>query len=326
MEVERLRAVTSDHPFPIYEELVEHLVTAAPARDATVAHVLATCSGYAAGDLQTVAMMMSRLGLVESACVRINQVVDAMLIFSTAYLVQSACGRVVILSFRGTEPANIGNWLGDFDVEADSIESDTGRLHVHGGFYRNLRATRLPVLDELACALAGRSLVDHAVRVDCPLEVLYVTGHSLGGAMAVLFALGVAADARQHAIARRLRAVYTYGQPMVATEPLPEIAGVVGRVLYRHVMPRDPVPSLPPVGWGPFVHFGNEYAYVDGGWCPSKIPVAQVEHVRDLSGLILGVVSDPKRRARKRFESRAHISTRYIEALRPQGFVSEFGD
>lgn len=42
MEVERLRAVTSDHPFPIYEELVEHLVAAAAARDATVAHVLAT--------------------------------------------------------------------------------------------------------------------------------------------------------------------------------------------------------------------------------------------------------------------------------------------
>ena len=326
MQLERLQAEQSRSPFPIYRELVSQLLTAHSGRNATVAHVLATCSGYAAADLPTVALMMSRLGLGHSACVRISQVVDAMLIFSTAYIVQSACGRVVILCFRGTEPASVGNWLGDADVGPESIEVAGERINVHGGFYRNLRATRLAVLDELTCAIDGRSLAEHAVNVENPLEVLYVTGHSLGGAMAVLFALSVAADERQRAIAERLRAVYTYGQPMVVTRPLPCVGAAVARMLYRHVMPRDPVPSLPPVGWGPFVHLGNEYVYANGEWAASDTPVAQLEHPREISRMLLGFAITPKRRASARFESTAHMSHRYIAALRPQGLVTEFGD
>jgi len=48
-------------------------------------------------------MMAARLGFDRPVCVRITQIVDAMFIFSTAYLVQSRCGRVVILCYRGTE-------------------------------------------------------------------------------------------------------------------------------------------------------------------------------------------------------------------------------
>ncbi|MGB7217422.1 MAG: hypothetical protein WBD07_01330 [Vicinamibacterales bacterium] len=67
-------------------------------RDATVAHVPAACAAYAYSDADTVATMMTRLGLEANACVRITQTVDAMFIFSTAYLVQSRCGRVVVLA------------------------------------------------------------------------------------------------------------------------------------------------------------------------------------------------------------------------------------
>ncbi len=110
---ERTIGGTCDHPFPLYPELVETLAAAhltVPAqRDATVAHVLGTYAGYAYADTNTISTMMVRVGFERHACVRISQTVDAMFIFSTAYLVQSRCGRVVILCYRGTETgARIG--------------------------------------------------------------------------------------------------------------------------------------------------------------------------------------------------------------------------
>jgi alpha-beta hydrolase superfamily lysophospholipase len=87
------------------------------------------------------------------------------------------------------------------------------------------------------------------------LEALYVTGHSLGGAMAVLFALTTAHE--------ELRGVYTFGQPMVVSGPVPErVAATIGRKIFRHVLVRDPVPALPPAGWGAYAHVGREYQYL----------------------------------------------------------------
>ncbi|HEX9084344.1 MAG TPA: hypothetical protein VF836_06380, partial [Gemmatimonadaceae bacterium] len=91
------------------------------ASNATVAHILAVASGYAYADLETMATMMSRVGFAEHATVCVSQTVDAMYIDSTAYLTQSRCGRVAILSYRGTPPASLVTWLGDADVGSDSM-------------------------------------------------------------------------------------------------------------------------------------------------------------------------------------------------------------
>src|SRR5574342_231185 len=221
MDLERIPGRTCGPPFPVYPQLVDTLARAhsgsAVERDATVAHVLATCAGYSYADVGTVATMMSRVGFDAHACVRVSQTVDAMFVFSTAYLLQRRCGRVVVLSYRGTEPAALGAWLGDADVGSDSsVLSVAQGFHaprVHAGFYLNVRATWWGIVEELNRAPAGRSLLDPDHTVESPLESLYVTGHSLGGAMAVLFALAVAGDGTHAAIADRLRAVYTFGQP-----------------------------------------------------------------------------------------------------------------
>lgn len=253
MNVERLAVGACGRPFPVYDDLVGNLLaahgSADAGRDAVVAHVLGTFSGYAYADIETVAMIMARLGLGGGACVRIAQIVDAMHIFSTAYLVQSRCGRTAILCYRGTEPANLGNWLTDADVGSDSITLGGNVLAVHAGMLRNVGSTLRVVLDELNLALQGRSLRDPMQSVERPLEALYVAGHSLGGAMAVLFALCLARTAEHREIAGKLRAIYTFGQPLVTGEPLPEAAREVGRKLYRHVNARDLVPSLPPAAW-----------------------------------------------------------------------------
>jgi hypothetical protein len=334
MITERTIGGDCDHPFPLYPRLVETLAAAHPRlpaeRDGTVAHVLGTCAGYAYADTNTVAAMMVRLGFERHACVRISQTVDAMFIFSTAYLVQSRCGRVVILCYRGTELGNLGNWIGDAEVGSESstlsLSDGTEKVRVHAGFHRNFRATLWEVLRELAIAAEGRSLADHAVRLEHPLEALYVTGHSLGGAMAALFALTVSANSVHQLLSDRLRAVYTFGQPMALAVPLPQAAHEVEQKLFRHVMPRDPVPALPPAQWGRFVHFGQEYRYVKGGWKRAEYPVEQLTSLREIPRSVLAFFAPEKRRASWRYTLELHGPHQYIAALRPDDRVTEFGD
>jgi len=330
MNLERRPGGTCGRPFPVYDNLVPALLAAHardPAeRDATVAHVLGTAAGYAYSDLETLAEMMSRLGLGNNGCVRVAQTVDAMLIFSTAYLVQSRCGRVVILAYRGTEPANIGNWLADADVGSTSLILGGEMLAVHSGFYRNVRATRWAVINELNLALQGKSMSDPEKTLENPMQALYVTGHSLGGAMAALFSLVVAGDAEQRPIAERLRAVYTFGQPLAAGEPLPDVARAVARKVFRHVGDRDPVPALPPSAWGRFAHFGHEYRCANGEWKASDKPVAQLESLREIPRSLAVFFATTKRRQAARYAMTEHDPQHYISALRPKGRVTEFGD
>jgi hypothetical protein len=333
MNVTRTAAGPCVSPFPLYSGLVDTLVNAHQGEggggDAAVAHVLATCAGYAYADVGTVAMMMARTGLEANACVGISQTVDAMMIFSTAYLVQSRCGRVVVLCYRGTEPGSVGNWLGDFDIgpRSSTIAAPGGgdAVRVHAGFFLNMRATWLGVLENLQLALEGTSLAEPSTRLAHPLEALYVTGHSLGGAMAVLFALAIAGSASCRTIADRLRAVYTFGQPMAACTPLPRWTDAVGRTLFRYVVERDVVPALPPASWGPFTHLGHEYRYSDGEWRRSSAQVIQLATLREVPRALFALFAHEKERASLRYSFSDHRPHHYIAGLRPAGMATELG-
>jgi hypothetical protein len=167
--------------------------------DPTVTHTLAVTAGYAYSDPETVSMMLARMGLAENHCLRVAMSVDAMFILSTAHLVQSSDGSVVILAYRGTEPTNPVNWLTDADVHPDKIAfrfADADDLYaVHAGFYRNVRAIRFEVVAALKRALEGRSVLDDGREASpmppmaSPMTTLYLTGHSLGGAMVALMAV-----------------------------------------------------------------------------------------------------------------------------------------
>ncbi len=332
MNIERISGVECDRPFPLYHDLVDTLMHGHEAEsgegNATVAHVLATCAGYAYSDVTTVATMMARLGLVANACVQISQTVDAMLIFSTAYVVQSRCGRVVVLCYRGTEPGSLGNWLGDAEIgsESSAISSeDQEPVRVHAGFHLNLRATWLGVIENLELALEGRSLAAPAENVANRLETLYVTGHSLGGAMALLFALSIVGSRARQAIADRLRAVYTFGQPMAVCRPLPQWTDAVGAKLFRYVTTRDLIPALPAAAWGPFTHLGHEYRYTLGAWQRADAHVAQLTSIREIPRAVLALFAREKQRGSYKYSLGDHAPHHYIAALRPPGMITEFG-
>jgi lipase (class 3) len=313
----RIRAERSGPPFPIYRDAAGELLAAHASADqasnATVAHILALASGYAYADVETMATMMSRVGFAEHATVCVAQAVDAMYINTTAYLTQSRCGRVVILSYRGTPPASLVTWLGDADVGSDAMRFGGETVAVHSGFYRNFRATRLPIMEELNSAL------------NAGMEALYVTGHSLGGALAVLFALSLSAP-EHRAIADRLRAVYTFGQPMTVGGPLPEAARSVSEKIFRHVLPRDIVPLLPPAGWGAFAHVGHEYRYEAGAWQLQTKAVTRALNPREIPRAMMTALGPDARRNSAQYTVAVHGPHHYIAALRPAGLVTEFGD
>lgn len=334
MKIERIVAGNCVDPFPVYPGLQELLAAAhlgAPLeRDPATAHVLGTCAAYAYADGETVSAMVVRLGLPGHACVQITQVVDAMFIYSTAFLLQSRCGRVVILCYRGTEPATVGNWLGDMDVGPESstlwIAGEAEELRLHGGFHRNVRATWWPVIQELGAALAGRSLADHNRTVQHPLEALYVCGHSLGGAMALVFALKLAGGDSGQALRERLRAVYTFGQPQVLLMPLPTEIRALELQVFRHVLVRDPIPALPAATWGHFVHVGQEFRYLSGDWQRSASPVPQLPSMRQVPRIMFSFFEGEGRRQSGRYAFSEHGPQHYLAALRPRDRVTEFGD
>lgn len=334
MEIERVSAPSCASPFPVYEDVVDILTgahkSAGSDRDAAVGHVLGTCAGYSYADADTVATMMARLGLARHSCVRISATVSSMLVFSTAYVLQSACGRVVIVSYRGTEGDSPGNWLGDAEVGTEwstlSVPPATEKVRVHAGFHRNVRTTWLSIVEELKSAVAGRSLLNPHFRVKRPLEALYVTGHSLGGAMALLFALRLGGNPAHRAIFSKLRAVYTFGQPLALAGPLPKAVASVPPRVFRHVIPGDPIPALPPALWGALQHVGHEYRYDNGQWQSVDTATAQMESMREIPRALVAFLAKEKDRASFRYAMGCHGAHQYLTALRPSDRVTEYGD
>jgi Lipase (class 3) len=322
--------------FPVYAGLAEKLAAVKRHPDDTAAHVLATCAGYAYAEEQTVAMMMARLGLERNRCLRVFMSVDAMFISSTAYLVQSADGSVVVLAYRGTEPANFINWLTDADVNPEPVRipfpGAGGDFEVHGGFYRNVLATRVEVIEALQRALSGQSIVPGGGPVHGPLQALYVTGHSLGGAMAALMGVMLVTEPAYAPIADTLRAVYTFGQPMIGEPRLARACAAhsfLGTHVVRYVYRHDVVAELPPTASGDFAHFGTELRYSDSGWKRSATATRQMSNLLEIPGAVAAFAAHQLRWLRKlpfQHSIYDHMPRHYISTLKPPQVISEFGD
>jgi hypothetical protein len=348
--------------FPVYPHLVDHLLTVKEHPDPIIEHVLATCAGYAYSDAETLSTIMARMGMKDNQCRMIQTTAEPMFICSTAFLIQSADGRVAILCYRGTEPRNFINWLTDWDVEPERIGYQFADpcAGVHGGFYRNVRATRYEVMQALRRALEGESLRGalNGERDHEPgrLEALYITGHSLGGAMAALMAIMLQHERKYEEIAELLNAgaVYTFGQPMIGDPSLAaacEKHPFLREKVIRYVYDNDVVPHLPPRTSGAYKHFGRERHYRiphlkenawswlrylgcayrprQGEWHDKKYPTQQMPNAL---GAVLGISAFAARRSQVLralpvvYSYEDHLPHHYISALTPYGALNEFGD
>jgi hypothetical protein len=241
-------------------------------------------------------------------------------------------------------------WLTDADAHLEKIaipffDDRSTAAAVHEGFYRNVRATRYEVIATLQRAFAGEPFTDadhvccasHPISMmDAPrleqMQALYITGHSLG-AMAALMALMLMTEPQYAHLAETLRAVYTFGQPMIGDDGLahafsakPKLRSRVLRYIYRN----DVVPHLPPRASGEFAHFGREFRFTGtGGWPEQTSPARQM---RGLLGILVALVAfvapqfDRFRRIHFTYSLDAHEPQHYITHLTTKRTPTEFGD
>ena len=128
----------------------------------------------------------------------------------------------LILAFRGTEPTSIRDIRADTDATTTPCPSG-GK--VHSGFKKAYEQISLDIQVRLQ-------------QEDCCEKPLFITGHSLGGALAT-----IAAKRLKHKSG--IAACYTFGSPRVGDEVW--ISGLKAPI-YRLVNAADAVTMLPPKG------------------------------------------------------------------------------
>ena len=154
----------------------------------------------------------------------------------------------IVIAFKGT--ASIRNWITDAEFERTALISGMyGSVsRVHKGF----EAAFSSILQPLIEALGGCGIFN---AIHC--KPLFITGHSLGGALAVLAALELQRNGF------RILQVYTFGQPRVGNadfKSLYETRAGLGAKTFRLVFQEDVVPRIPhlPAWHDPYRHVGTE--------------------------------------------------------------------
>jgi len=144
----------------------------------------------------------------------------------------------VILAFRGTEPSQLADWLTDLKAEWVACPWLNG-VRIHKGF-----------LDALECEWAH---ILEQLKVQVPGKALWITGHSLGGALALLATHRLLCNQPDLLV----QGLITYGQPRCGDAAFVEDAGrrLAGRC-WRSINSRDIVPRVPPYA-ADFRHCGS---------------------------------------------------------------------
>ena len=153
-----------------------------------------------------------------------------------------------IVAFAGTDPGMVKTLLTDG-------KTVPGRDGMHPGFQEALEA----VWGQVLAVVPGHGPGS-----------LFVTGHSLGAALAALAAFRLHAEANIEA-----RAVYTFGMPRVGGQAFGDLyEPILGDRTFRLVNGDDPVPSVPPPFAG-FRHVGRRMSCPHGGaFAPTSKPDA----------------------------------------------------
>ena len=134
-----------------------------------------------------------------------------------AFLAKRESDKMTILAFRGTqqeEPQDIIT-----DLKANFYQDEKG-VKIHDGFYRAFKCVEIDIKNTV------ENFKDYS---------LYVTGHSLGGALALIATRALNSD--------NLAACYTFGSPKVGNE---EFDDDIKPPIYRIVNAYDIVPFSPP--------------------------------------------------------------------------------
>jgi predicted lipase len=146
--------------------------------------------------------------------------------------------KFVVVAFRGTTSRRDRrtDLQTRFTVSRFDIENRSVAVSVHSGFYSAFSKVEAPLRDLL---------------VKSGEKPIYLTGHSLGGALALVASAVLGGDAK---LGDRIAAVYTFGAPRVGQRNFSEI---VKAPHYRIVNNGDLVPLVPPTWLRGYTHTGT---------------------------------------------------------------------
>lgn len=164
--------------------------------------------------------------------------------------------ELICVSFRGTSPLSADDWCTDLDLSWFNLD---GIGKVHMGFLKALGLQKhsnkyawFPkelIQDKQSentfAYYKIRQVLKERLKENKNARFI-VTGHSLGGALAVVFS-AILAFHNELELLERLEGVYTFGQPRVGNEDfclfMKDLLGV--KRYFRFVYANDIVPRIP---------------------------------------------------------------------------------
>lgn len=190
-------------------------------------------------------------------------VVDNALTGAQAFVGYNTRTHMVVMTFRGS--VNIPNWINNLDFfytpypnpscnETGGLGPNGEGCQVHRGFLNVYTSIR----DALFAATT--ELLTRYTSASNGKPTLLVTGHSLGGALAIL---GGVDSSLTFAAAASEILIYTFGEPRVGNPQWATWASehvISGGKQFRVTHEADPVPRLPPLSFG-FQHVPHEVWY-----------------------------------------------------------------
>jgi hypothetical protein len=284
--------------------------------DRKIANILAQASGWAYSDIDTFirGIVLQGGDILADEVVCVTNTNAEYFVDASAYMVQSRDRSLAILAFRGTALKSLANYLADVSAKAENFLA-SGHVHggflratmmmlpvIQTLLNHALRGypigdAAVLVKNEIRDTMKeawwrgemnssgpadeGPNILAHLppqppYAAPYRLRALYITGHSLGGAIAVLTTALLQTMPETSPLRERLRGVYTFGQPMVGDKLFcKRFQEDFGDKLFRHVYANDIVPHLPPLTMDQFSHFGDQYNSSVSGWERSPVNAQQ---------------------------------------------------
>jgi triacylglycerol lipase len=153
---------------------------------------------------------------------------------TTSVLQAIVLGRddLVVLAFRGTRSTQMADWMADFEIFQSPFTKYFTAPNVggvHDGFAQLL-------------AKSWKVIEGEVLRCQDDTQTLWITGHSLGGALAAMATAAVTFAARQP-----VNGLYTFGQPRIGDLGFcTQCDSQFGDAMFRFVNNEDIVTRVPP--------------------------------------------------------------------------------
>jgi hypothetical protein len=205
---------------------------------------------------------------------------------TAGYLVVGA--DLIVIVFRGTE--NEMDWKTNVQAEFHTLQGGT---RVHRGFFQAYKPIRGRMFDAVLKAIKAKP------------RPVYITGHSLGGALA-LMATAELANHDDAEVRDSIAACYTFGCPRAGDGTFDLYVKVP---LYRITNGVDIVPAVPPAVLG-YRHVGDSRHFGARGSAPSRNSPGIVNKTSETFSGLLQLLPTGKLR-----NVSDHDMTEYIDKL-----------